>query len=495
MRNVRINRTVTLLCALLIAASVRADSALSEHPEVAGALGVIDAWVAATRAYDEIPGVSVGIVHDQDLIFARGYGYANPQADIPADADTIYSVCSISKLFTSIAVMQMRDQDKLTLRDPVTQHLPWAEAIQQQHAEAGPARIVGLLTHSSGLPREADFPYWGGDFPFPERAAMIERLAEQATLYPSDTLFQYSNLGLTLAGEIAAHHGGAPYADYVRSAILDPLAMADTRPFFPVDLHGKQMAVGYAGKFRQRDRKPVKPFDTRAIAPAAGFTSTVNDLARFASWQFRTLDGEANAVLAPNTLREMHRVHWVDPDWKTTWGIGFVVTEQNGTSVVGHGGGCPGYITQFALVPKYKLGVIVLTNAADGPAGRLTGGIMKTVGAALAKAGKAAEATAQADAAGDSDEDAPADLETFAGNFGGTVWGGEVAVRVWGDQLAAVRLPADNLDEITRLKREEGDTFVRVTDDGEEREAWRFERDAQGRVAAFWRHSMRIPRI
>ena len=118
------------------------------------------------------------------------------------------------------------------------------------------------------------------------------------------------------------------------------------------------MTVNNGGKFRNRDRKPVKPFDTRAIAPAAGFTSTVNDLARFASWQFRTLAGEANEVLASNTLREMHRVHWVDPDWKTTWGIGFVVYEQNGTSVVGHGGGCPGYITQFVLVPKKKIALL-----------------------------------------------------------------------------------------------------------------------------------------
>ena len=182
---------------------------------------------------------------------------------------------------------------------------------------------------------------------------MMARLSEQATLYPADSLFQYSNLGLTLAGEIAAKHSGKPYADHVQEAILAPLELWDTRPFFPANLHGKQMAIGYSGKFRNRERQPVPPFDTKAIAPAAGFTSSVSDLAKFASWQFRTLSGERNEVLDPNTLREMHRVHWVNPDWKVTWGIGFVVSERDGTSTVGHSGGCPGYITQFVLVPKH----------------------------------------------------------------------------------------------------------------------------------------------
>ena len=170
-------------------AADEAERSVADHPEVQGALAVVDAWVDALGDYDDIPGISLGLVVDQDLIFARGYGQANKRRKAQADADTIYSICSISKLFTSIGVMQQRDAGRLTLRDPVTRHLPWFD-IEERHQAAGPARIHGLLTHSAGLPREVDFPYWVGEFPFPARDAMIARIPEQESLYPADTLFQ-----------------------------------------------------------------------------------------------------------------------------------------------------------------------------------------------------------------------------------------------------------------------------------------------------------------
>jgi len=472
---------------------------LADHPQVRGALAALDAWLQGTQTYEQIPGVSVGIVADQTLLFAKGYGYANVRRKVPADADTIYSICSISKLFTSIGVMQLRDAGELSLRDPVAQHLDWYD-IRESHPAAGPARIQGLLTHSSGLPRESDFPYWSAsNFPFPDRQAMIEQLEQQQTLYPADTRFQYSNLGLTLAGEIVAARSGQTYEDYVQQHILNPLQLTDTRPYFPKDLHGKQMAIGYTGKQRDGSRKPVAPFDTRAIAPAAGYTSTVRDLAAFASWQFRLLDGGSNELLDANTLREMHRVHWVDEDWKTSWGLGFVVANVEGTTLVGHTGGCPGYITSFMLLPKHKLAAIALTNAADAKARDLTATMMQVIGPALQAA-----ATTQSETAGSPSADDPAaatadgadvDLEAYVGNYSPGVWGGEVAVRVWDDQLALVSLPSDDLKDLVKLKHVSNDTFVRVTEDGEEREPWLFERADNGAVERVKRHSSVLTRI
>jgi CubicO group peptidase (beta-lactamase class C family) len=459
-----------------------AKASVLDHPDVKGALAITDAWIDGIRAYENVPGISVGFVFDQDLIFGKGYGFANVRRKIPADADTIYSICSISKLFTSIGVMQMRDAGKLTLRDRVDEHLEWFN-VQEAHADDGPTRIHGLLTHSSGLPRESDFPYWSDpNHPFPTRAEMIEQLQSQETLYPADSLFQYSNLGLTLAGELVRHHAGTSYEDYVHDRILSPLGMSDTRPFFPEELHGRQLAIGYAGRQRDWKRKPLKPFHTRSIAPAAGFTSTVNDLAKFASWNFRTLDGTTNEVLAPNTLRQMQRVQWVDPDWKTTWGLGFIVAKTDAGNAVGHGGACPGYITSFMMVPKHKTAAIALTNAADGPAAKITQNMLRVVGPALVKA--KTPATSEGTAA----------LAKYEGRYGGSIWGGELVIRAWGDQLASTQLPSDQL-EVVKVKHEEGDVFVRITDDGDERERWYFQADATGRITGVKIHGSIASRL
>jgi CubicO group peptidase (beta-lactamase class C family) len=193
------------------------------HPEVKGALAAIDAFIEGVQIYDKIPGISAGIVRDQDLIWSKGYGYANPAANRQADADTLYSICSISKLFTSIGIMQLRDAGKLRLGDSVNQHLDWFN-IEQAHAGSGPITIESLLTHSSGLPRESDFPYWNGpDFPFPTREQLIDRLATQETLYPAQHYFQYSNLALSLAGEIIQERSGQDYGAYIKGQILEPL--------------------------------------------------------------------------------------------------------------------------------------------------------------------------------------------------------------------------------------------------------------------------------
>jgi len=479
---------LALVFANIVLAQPNDDSRLTgepilAHPELQGALSAIDAWIEGVLIYDQVPGMSVGIVHDQDVIWSSGYGYSNLEDRRPAGADTIYSICSISKLFTSIAVMQLRDRGELRLDDAIAQHLDWFD-VRQIFDDSAPITIEGLLTHSSGLPRESDFPYWDGpDFPFPTREEMIERLSSQQTLYPSSYYFQYSNLALTLAGEIVQELSGENYSDYVVDNVLLPLGLSDTRPYYPDELRGGQLAIGYTGIHREHRRDPVEPFHTRGITPAAGFTSSVNDLAKFASWQFRLLENGGEEVLRANTLREMQRVHYVDPDWEVTRGLGFAVYHADGTTVVGHGGACPGYITQFALAPAQKLAVIVLTNAGDGPAERVARNLLQTIGPAL----KGAAAP---------NEDEIPDFSAFEGNYEVRPWGGEVAVRQWGKNLVAIDIPRPNLkDAITRLEFDGDNTFTRLTDNGEHREPWVFEIGNGGKAERILRHSIYLTRI
>jgi hypothetical protein len=179
----------------------------------------------------------------------------------------------------------------------------------------------------------------------------------------------------------------------------------------------------------------------------------------------------------------MHRVHWVDPDWETTWGIGFSVRRDDDSTFVSHGGGCPGYITSFTMMPKSKLAAVVLTNAGDGPAGRIAVNALKVIEPAIEKA---TEPT---------DGDIP-DLSAYEGNYESRPWGGEVAIRQWGDKLVVLDIPGRDLkDAMIRLEHDGEHTFTRLTDDDERREPWHFEIGTQGHAVSIDRHSSVLNRI
>ena len=176
-------------------------------------------------------------------------------------------------------------------------------------------------------------------------------------------------------------------------------------------------------------------------------------------------------------------MHWVDPDWETTWGLGFNVRRDDDITFVSHGGGCPGYITSFTMMPKDKVAAVVLTNAGDGPAGRLAVDILKTIGPAIEKASEPPE-------------DEIPDLSRYEGNYEMRPWGGEIAVRQWGDKLAVLGLPTRDIeDAISRLEDDGDHTFTRLTDDDERREPWIFVLGDDGQAAQIRVHSIFYERI
>lgn len=157
--------------------------ALARKPEVAAALQVLDAWIQATVAEREQPGLSIGIVHDQDLLWAKGY--ADLARKTPATPATAYRIASISKLFTSTAILQLRDAGKLRLDDPVAQHLPFFR-IRNGHPEGPTITVRHLITHTSGLPRESPLSYWNRAWASPSagwgsRSASATAAASPAT--------------------------------------------------------------------------------------------------------------------------------------------------------------------------------------------------------------------------------------------------------------------------------------------------------------------------
>jgi hypothetical protein len=181
----------------------------------------------------------------------------------------------------------------------------------------------------------------------------------------------------------------------------------------------------------------------------------------------------------------MHRVHWLDVDWKNSRGLGFQVSRREDKTYIGHGGACPGYRTQVTLSPKDKVAVIVLTNTDDANPEAYVWEIFDLVAPALSKA---------VESPGAAKKPAP-DLERFVGHYERPI-GLETQVFLWDGGLALLALPNDNpSDSMTKLRRIKGNTFRRLRDDGELGEEIVFETGPDGKIAGFVRNSQRLRKL
>lgn len=443
--------------------------ALAEQPEVSAALQVLDAWIAATVATREQPGVSIGIVYDQELIWSKGYGYADVQRKIPASPATAYRIASISKLFTSTAILQLRDAGRLQLDDPVAEYLPWFK-IKNAHPDGPTITIRHLITHTSGLPREVPIPYWN-EYNFPSRDEMIRLHNEQETIFAAETEWKYSNLALAIAGEIVAAVSGESYAEYVENQILKPLGMWATRAHPEPGMPG--LAVGYGRRVPGAPRRIEEFVDLDGLAPAGNLASTVEDLARFVSLEIAAAGDQPSSstqILKRSTLREMHRVQWLRPNWQSGQGLGFAIRRVGEQVRIGHGGSVPGHRTQIEIAPADKLAVIVLTNATDGEPMLYLDQAFKIVGPAIARATEQPRATREADPA----------WERYVGTY--TWKNSDAQILVLTGELTMIVPEAENPWESRVALTPVGPHTFRMKGGGASGELLRFEVSSDGRV-------------
>jgi D-alanyl-D-alanine carboxypeptidase len=385
-------KLVRLLCrVILFGITVRALTAqsnpqqvLTHEPNVASAITLWQNWIESKIAYRGTPGMAVGIVVDQQLIWFHGFGYSDVAKQIPMTEDTQFRVASITKPFTSTAILQLRDAGKLRLNDPIEKYLPWFK-LHSEVPGVQPITIWDLLTHTAGLPRESDFPYWTDD-QFPTHEEMLHRLEQQDAIYAPETRWKYSDLGFALAGEIVTAVSGEPYEKYVQEHILYPLGMRSSG-FSSTIQDAPRLAIGYGRRMPDGSRAQIPFIAAHAMDPAAGLTSSVKDLAQFVMLQFRGGTNEgANPVLAPASLRAMHRVQWLHADWSSGDSLGFSIQHTDSADIVSHGGTFKGYKTNISFVPEAKMGVIVLTNADDGDPSSYTKQFFQVVAPEIIKA-------------------------------------------------------------------------------------------------------------
>jgi CubicO group peptidase (beta-lactamase class C family) len=374
-----------LLTVVLTSTLAFAASGPAEAPDAKAAIRLFEGWIEGQMAYRGLPGIAVGVVYDQNLVWSRGFGVADTATREPVTPKTKFRVASHTKLFTAVAIMQLRDAGKLRLDDPVAQHLAWFR-IRPAIEDDPPITIEQLLTHFSGLPREAGIDYWT-TFAFPTTEDVKRLVNNQTAAFAPEVRWKYSNLAFSLAGMIVEKLSGEAYENFVKRRILEPLGMTDSSVDRPV----AGLATGYGRRMPDGSRKKMDFMDTRGIGAAAGLTSTVEDMAKFISLQFRKGRAGGAQILAGTTLREMHRVRMMENNWTRGNGIGFAVSRDKDRVQVGHGGSLAGYKSHTVIRVADKVGVVVLTNGDDSQPAQIAGKLMATVGEAVAKAGAPAK--------------------------------------------------------------------------------------------------------
>ncbi len=370
---------VVSLCAPSLAAQPAASpGSIAADPDVLAAERLFSAWLEGQIAYRDLPGVVVGVVAGDALVWSQGFGYADVASKRPMSPQTKFRMASHSKLFTATAIMQLREQGKVRLDDPVAQHLSWFK-VAPAGDDDGPITIEQLLTHSSGLQREAG-DHWVS-FEFPNSDQLRTLMSDRHAALAPQVRWKYSNLAYSMAGQVVEAASGERWADYVGRHIFTPLGMVESS----VDLDVPAIATGYGRRMPDGSRSRHGFVDARGMAAATGITSTVEDMAKFVSAQFRTGARGGDRILGGGSLREMHRVRSLEETWTSGNAIGFSVTRVGDKTYVGHGGSYPGHATHTLIGLAGRVGVIVLTNAQDSDAAAMARQLMSTVGEAVAK--------------------------------------------------------------------------------------------------------------
>jgi CubicO group peptidase (beta-lactamase class C family) len=343
--------------------------------------GAVEAFVdGVVRAYmekDKLAGVTLSIVRNGEILYARGYGIADVGGEAAVDpAATLFRVGSISKTFLWTALMQLQEQGKLDLNDPANDYLPAANQLEDAGFDE-PIRIWNLMTHTPG------FEDIAVGHLFSRTASDVRPMTEYlrnfrpAQVREAGTSTSYSNYGAGIAGLIVTTVSGEPdFETYVEKYITGPLAMNHStfreplgeRAGLPGPMDAELAANVSKGFARKRGGWETTDFEfITQLGPAGAFSSTATDMARYmmAHLNFGELDGQR--ILRPASVATLRETLFSNAEDVNGFAHGFMEYSTPGGFVAyGHGGATFYFMSNMVLVPALKLGIFVSSNTGTG---------------------------------------------------------------------------------------------------------------------------------
>jgi CubicO group peptidase (beta-lactamase class C family) len=331
--------------------------------------GDLEGFILEKMSETKIPGLSIAVIEGDETIYARGFGFRDLSSGLPATPRTLYGIGSVTKSFTAMALMQLVEEGKINLDDPVEKYIPvelrpLGETVSIHH----------LLTHSSGVPALAYAEAFirgvlGLDYHWlpvssPEDIIAFMRDAEEwAVSRPGESFF-YLNEGYVLLGCIISKLSGVSYEEYVKKRILEPLEMSRTF-FSKSDIENDEdTATAYIVDREEKHISSTFPF---GITSDGGLISNILDLSNYIKMHINRGRFEERRIVSSETLELMEKTH-INLPYEVfggeSYGYGWMITPNfHGYKLVSHGGSVLVYTAYVAYIPEKKVGVSLLANA------------------------------------------------------------------------------------------------------------------------------------
>ena len=335
-----------------------------------------DAYVAAAVRAWGIPGLSVAVVKNDSVVFARGFGVRRLGEDAPVTERTLFAIASCTKAFTAAAIAMLVDSAKLAWDDPATKYLKGFQLFDPYVTRE--LTVRDLLSHRSGLAR-GDGVWWATPY---DRAEVLRRVRYLEPSWSFRSRYGYQNIMFLAAGEIVPAVAGKTWEQFVRERIFAPLGMTTST----TSIAALPAAGGAGGDVASPHQtiggrmQPIPYRNVDNIGPAGSINSSAIEMAQWIRLQLGAGVYRGRRLLSADRIKEMHSPQTVIPlDTLTerlrpsthflAYGLGWSLSDYRGKKVVSHGGAIDGMRSIVLLVPEERLGIVVLTNG--GEPGRL----------------------------------------------------------------------------------------------------------------------------
>lgn len=370
-------RTAAIRCALLLLVACAAG--MAQAAQVLGAQAA-DAFAEIDRSFDEyrldahVPGLIYGVVMDDRLVHVKGFGIQDLETHRPVTAETLFRIASMTKSFTALSILKLRDEGRLSLDALAENYIPEIRGWQYPTEDSPRIRIRDLLTHTAGF--VTDDPWGDRQTPLPEED--FSRLLSDGVPFtrPPGAAMEYSNLGYAMLGRVVANVAQQPYKDYVERSFLGPLGM--TSSGYDVELApADRRALGYRWEYETWQLEPTMAHG--AFGAMGGLQTSANDYAKYVAWLLSAWpprDGSDTGPVKRASVRELAQGANF-PQFRqrpgrsgadacrqaSTYGMGWwVAIDCDLGTTLSHSGGYPGYGSHVLLLPDYGVGIFAFAN-------------------------------------------------------------------------------------------------------------------------------------